>query len=137
MPAKEDGPMRIGIATVLLLALAGAVPALANHSTGYLAVGGLVLTQTPDIEMRSEELYVSEKEIRVRYRFFNTSKADIKTLVAFPIPDLAPLGDNEYAMPTEDPVNFLAFETKVDGKPVTNGIEQRAVVDGSRHTQIC
>ena len=106
------------------------------NMTGYLAVGGLVLTRTPDIEMRLEELYVSEKEIRVRYRFFNTSKTDIKTLVAFPIPDLAPLGDNEYAMPTEDPVNFLAFETKVDGKPVTNGIEQRAVVDGTDHTDL-
>ena len=128
--------MRLGIAAVLLLALAGAVPALANDSTGYLAVGGLLLTRTSDIEMRSEELYVSEKEIRVRYHFFNTSKADIKTLVAFPIPDLAPLGDNEYAMPTEDPVNFLAFETKVDGKPVIDGIEQRAVVDGSDTTDL-
>ena len=128
--------MRTGIVTLFLLALAGAVSAVANDSTGYLAVGGLVLTQTPDIEMRSEELYVSEKEIRVRYRFFNTSQTDIKTLVAFPIPDLAPLVDNEYAMPVEDPVNFLGFETRVDGKPVTNGIEQRAVANGTDTTDL-
>jgi hypothetical protein len=128
--------MRIGIATLLLLTLAGAVPAPANDSTGYLAVGGLVLTQTPDIEIRSEVLYVSEKEIRVRYRFFNTSRADIKTLVAFPIPDLAPLEDNEYAMPAEDTVNFLGFETKAGGQLVTNGIEQRAVVNGIDYTDL-
>ncbi len=119
--------MRIRIAPLLLLMLdlAGALPTLANDSTGYLAVGGLVLTRSADIEMRSEDLYVSEKEIRVRYSFFNTSKADIRTLVAFPIPDLPALEDNEYAVPGDDPVNFLGFETKVDGKPVASGIEQR------------
>ncbi len=119
---------------MLLLTLA--FPALANDSTGYLAVGGLVLTRTADIEMRSEELFVSEKEIRVRYRFFNSSKADIETLVAFPIPDLPAAVDNEYAVPAPDPVNFLKFETKVDGKPVTNGIEQRAVVGGADYTDL-
>jgi hypothetical protein len=128
--------MRIGILTSLLLALAGTVPALANDSTGYLAVGGLALTKTPDIEMRSEELYVSEKEIRVRYRFFNTSKADIKTIVAFPIPDLEPVNSHVYSAPVDDPVNFLGFETKVNGQPVTNGLEQRTVVNGTDITDL-
>ena len=54
-------------------------------------LANIVLTRSADIEMRSEDLYVSEKEIRVRYSFFNTSKADIRTLVAFPIPDLPAL----------------------------------------------
>jgi Domain of unknown function (DUF4424) len=131
-PHEEEHFMKTGIKISLaFVAAAFAAPALANDSTGYLAAGGLVLTRTPDIEMRSEDLYVSEKEIRVRYRFFNTSKADIKTLVAFPIPDLPPLNDNDYALPGSDPVNFLGFETKVDGKPVANGIEQRAEADGS------
>ncbi len=79
---------------------------------------------------------MSEKEIRVRYRFFNASRADIKTLVAFPIPDLAPPEDNEYAMPAEDSVNFLGFETKAGGQLVTNGIEQRAVVNGIDYTDL-
>ncbi len=128
---QKEVPMKTGIATSLVFAAALAGPALANNSTGYLAAGGLVLTRTADIEMRSEDLYVSEKEIRVRYRFFNTSKADIETLVAFPIPDLAPLNDNEYTLPGGDPVNFLGFETKVDGRPVANGIEQRAEAGGA------
>lgn len=124
--------MRTGIAISLaFVAAAFAVPALANDSAGYLAAGGLVLTRTPDIGMRSEDLYVSEKEIRVRYRFFNTSKADIKTLVAFPIPDLPPPNGREYVLPGGDPVNFLGFKTKVDGKPVTSAIEQRAEAGGS------
>jgi hypothetical protein len=126
--------MRIGIAALLLPVLA--IPAFANDSMGYLAVGGLVLTRTADIEMRSEDLFVSEKEIRVRYSFFNNSSADIKTLVAFPIPDLAPLQDNEYAVPAADPVNFLNFQTKVDGQTVTNGIEQRATANGSDCTDL-
>ncbi len=124
--------MKIGIAALAVLSLAAAAPALANNSTGYLAVGGLVLTRSADIEMRSEDLYVSQQEIRVRYRFFNKSPADIETLVAFPIPDLPPRQDeNEYAAPADDPVNFLDFKTTVDGKPVPNAIEQRAVANGT------
>jgi hypothetical protein len=128
--------MRIRIAAIALLGLVAWMPVHANDSMGYLAVGGLVLKQTADIEMRSEDLYVSEKEIRVRYHFFNTSTSDIKTLVAFPIPDLPPLMDNEYALPAPGSANFLSFETKVDGKPVTNSIEQRAVLNGTDYTDL-
>jgi hypothetical protein len=123
--------MRIEIAALAALSLVAATSARANDSTGYIAVGGLVLTRSADIEMRSEDLYVSKEEIRVRYRFFNKAAADIETLVAFPIPDLPPRQDEEYSLPTTDPVNFLGFETKVDGKPVANGIEQRAEANGT------
>jgi hypothetical protein len=123
--------MRIEIAALAALSLVAATSARANDSTGYIAVGGLVLTRSAHIEMRSEDLYVSKEEIRVRYRFFNKADADIETLVAFPIPDLPPRQDEEYSLPTTDPVNFLGFETKVDGKPVANGIEQRAEANGT------
>ncbi|MEJ2229192.1 MAG: DUF4424 domain-containing protein [Alphaproteobacteria bacterium] len=128
--------MWIRITAFVFLSLAAIAPALANDSMGYLAAGGLVLTPTTDVEMRAEDLYVSEKEIRVRYRFFNNSSTDITTLVAFPMPDLPPLQDNEYALPLDDPVNFMAFETTVDGKPVTNGFEQHAVLNGTDHTAL-
>ncbi|RYF94972.1 MAG: DUF4424 domain-containing protein, partial [Caulobacteraceae bacterium] len=42
--------------------------ALANDSTAELAAGGLVLKKTDSIEMRSEDLYISQKEVVVRYR---------------------------------------------------------------------
>ena len=128
--------MWIRIAAFVFLSLTAIAPAPANDSMGYLAAGGLVLTHSADIEMRAEDLYISEKEIRVRYRFFNNSSADIKTLVTFPMPDLAPLTDNEYALPSNDPVNFMAFETKVEGKPVANGFEQHAVLNGTDHTAL-
>ncbi len=143
--------MRIGIAALLLLAIAGDSQAqvIEIEWPGYLAIGGLVLTPTPDIEIRSEELYVSEKEIRVRYRFFNTSKTDIKTLVAFPLPDLSypvlqwlnlmiadPGPTAHWAMPNGDLAKFLAFETRVEGIPVTYGMEQRAIVNGTDTTDL-
>lgn len=128
--------MRTRIAAVVFLSLTATTPAVANDSMGYLAAGGLVLTRTADIEMREEDLYVSEKEFRVRYRFFNNSSADIKTLIAFPMPDLAPQTDNVYALPSDDPVNFMAFETEVEGTPVTNGLEQHAVLNGTDHTAL-
>ena len=40
--------------------------ALANDSAAETAAGGLVLKQNRDIDMVSEDLYVSAREVRVR-----------------------------------------------------------------------
>ena len=50
--------MRKAVLGVLLLATG---PVYANDSTAELATGGLVFTKTADIEMRSEDLSISEK----------------------------------------------------------------------------
>ena len=76
---------------ILLAALLGAAlagPAIANDSTAELAAGGLVLTRTDAIVMKSEDLYISADEVRVRYVFLNTSGKDVTTRVAFPMPDI-------------------------------------------------
>ena len=114
----------------LLAAGLMAGPSLANDSTAELTTGGLVLTKSEAIEMRAEDLYISTKEIRVRYRFFNTTDKDITTLVAFPMPDVTPDGSSDTAVPTEDPVNLLGFKTLVDGKPVKARAEQKAMANG-------
>ena len=75
-------------AAALLAAVLLAAPAAANDSVASMGAGGLVLGRTDGIEMRSEDLYVSAREIRVRYRFYNRTDQDISTLVAFPLPDL-------------------------------------------------
>jgi len=62
-------------ALAALLAAVLALPALANDSTAELAAGGLVLTRTDAIEMRSEDLFISEEAVQVRYVFVNTSGA--------------------------------------------------------------
>jgi hypothetical protein len=104
---------------------------------GHLSAGGIVLGRTDDIEMRAEDLYVSTKEIRVRYRFFNKADRDIATLVAFPMPDIeAPSDMNSRVIPVEDSPNFLGFRTQVDGKPVTIQLEQRAVALGIDRTDM-
>jgi hypothetical protein len=113
-----------------------AAPALANDSTAELTTGGLVLTKTDAIEMRSEELTVSTKEIRVRYRFFNKTDRAVTTLVAFPMPDVTSDGTSDTALPTEDPVNLLGFKTTVDGRSVNARAEQKAFAKDVDHTAL-
>lgn len=112
-------------------------PAMANDTTAELAAGGLVLTKTDAIEMKSEDLYVSTEAVRVTYRFLNTSGKDVTTRVAFPMPDV---GGPEFqyritAIPNPtDGANVLDFKTVVDGKPVKMEVEQKAFVKGVDRT---
>src|SRR5438128_3463574 len=86
-----------------------ATPALANDSTAELATGGLIFVHNENVEMVSEDLSISAKEVGVRYRFFNKSDQDVTVLVAFPMPEIrVEEPDQNIALPTEDPVNFLA-----------------------------
>lgn len=113
-------------------------PAQANDSTAHLAAGGLVLSRTDAIEMRSEDLFVSTEKIRVYYRFYNRTENEITTLVAFPLPDItAPSDENNFVIPrSEQAVNFLGFETKVNGKPIAMKVEQRALALGVDRTAL-
>jgi len=122
----------------LLACLAGASPAWANDTSAELATGGLVLTKSDSIEMRSEDLYISEKAVRVRYVFANTSGKDVTVRVAFPMPNIGgpDFFQSDVSIPIEDaPANVLGFSTKVDGKPVTAQVEQKAIAtDGVDRT---
>jgi hypothetical protein len=114
-----------------LLALALAAPAAANDSTAEHAAGGLVLTRSADIDMVSEDLFVSADAVRVRYVFRNRSDRDIRTLVAFPMPerDLAEERLGDVAYPS-------GFETRVDGGPVTMKVERKALLAGTDRTAL-
>jgi len=106
-------------------------PALANDSTAELSVGGLVFTRNADISMESEELTITTDQVSVRYVFLNQTPNPVTVTVAFPLPDIDLSEAENYAIPTNDPVNFVAFQTKVDGKPVTFTINQRAFLGDS------
>ena len=107
-------PMRT-TATALMLAACAAVPALANDTSAELATGGLIFVQNDNVEMRSEDLAISAKQVDVRYRFFNKSASDVTVLVAFPMPEVRiEEQDQNIALPTEDPVNILGFTTTVE-----------------------
>jgi hypothetical protein len=117
------------------VALLAKSPAWANDSTAELTTGGLVFVRNDDIQMRSEDLFISVEEIRVRYRFFNTSAKDVTVHVAFPMPTIE--GDKldyDLALPSNDPENLLDFVTHVAGKPVETQVEQKALAKGADRT---
>jgi hypothetical protein len=115
----------------VLAALALAASAAANDSTAEHAAGGLVLTRTADIDMVSEDLLVSAAEVRVRYVFRNRSPREIRTLIAFPMPDrdLNEEREMDVAYPS-------GFATRIDGRAVTMKVERKAMVDGVDHSAL-
>lgn len=119
------------VAPLFLAALALAAPAAANDSTAEHAAGGLVLTRSADIDMVSEDLFVSAGEVRVRYVFRNRSPREIRTVVAFPMPD-RDLGE-EREMDVAYPSGFA---TRVDGRPVAMKVERKAVLGGTDHSSL-
>ena len=124
-------------AFVLVTAACVAAPARANDTSAELATGGLIFVQNDNVEMRTEDLAISAKEVVVRYRFFNKSAGDVTVLVAFPMPDVRiEEQDQNISLPTEDPVNLLAFTTTVNGKPVKTQVEQHVFAAGIDRTQL-
>jgi hypothetical protein len=73
-PPREDGIMRNTIFVALTLICGAALPALANDTTAELATGGLIFVTNENIEMSAEDLFISAKQVRVRYRFVNKAE---------------------------------------------------------------
>lgn len=114
-----------------LLAVPCAFPsARANDSAAALAIGGITMTKSEAIRMDSEDLFVSEKAVRVKYRFTNISAQDIETLVAFPLPD-------HTASPVTSIPDYkeLNFQTLIDGQPAKLDFLQRAIFKGRDVTE--
>jgi len=117
-------------------ALALCVPAVADDSTAALEAGSIVFTKNTPIAMTAEDLYLSPKQVRIRFVFTNPTRQEVETLVAFPLPDIDTgefWGSGAGAM-TANPQNFIGFTAKVDGKTVAFTIEQRAFVKGKEVT---
>ena len=114
-----------GAACAALLCASGAV---ADDSSAALGMGGVMFTQSPDIRMADEDLSISPKQVRIRFVFANDSSKDVDTVVAFPLPDIntAEFSNSPIGTVTNDPVNFVGFSVKADGKPVAVSVEQRA-----------
>ncbi len=115
----------------LPLLLAAASPALANDTVAETAAGGLVFKQSAEIDMVSEDLFVSAEQVRVRYVFRNRSPKDVRVTVAFPMPDrdLSQEAFGDVAFPH-------GFETKVDGARVATKVERKAVLRGADHSAL-
>jgi hypothetical protein len=107
--------------TCLVVVYAGG--ASANDTVTRLDNNGLVIMKTDAIEMRSEELFISEKLIRVQYKFFNRSGNDLTIHVAFPMPDLLP----EFVVRNVSVATD--FTTTIDGVQITPQVEQKAIAE--------
>lgn len=119
--------------TVLSGALAGR--AAANDTSAALGTGGLQFVHNDAVEMSSEQLYVSEREVRVRYLFRNRTDRDVTSIVAFPMPDIS-YSEREIDIPNRSADNFLDFKTTVDGKPVETATERRVFALGLERTRL-
>ena len=78
--------------------------------------------------MQSEDLYISEHQIRVHYRFKNTSSQDITETVLFPLPIVPAFTDSDFA-DTKGLVD--SFRIYADGKPVRPQTHVRAYFERS------
>jgi hypothetical protein len=123
--------MRSGWLAVCLGSMMLASSAAANDSVAETAAGGLVLTRSAEIDMVSEDLFVSADEVRVRYVFRNRSARDVRATVAFPMPDddLSQLRESDVAYPRD-------FETKVNGTTVKMRVERKAMLGGTDHSAL-
>ncbi len=125
------------LASACAIAALAAPAAFANDSTAELAQGGLVLKKADGIAMKSEDLFISQDAVKVKYQFLNTSGHDQKVVVAFPLPEITTEGeDDNIAIPDMDKDNFVDFHTTVDGVPVQAMIEQKAFKNGVDQTAL-
>jgi Domain of unknown function (DUF4424) len=117
-------------AALVLAMLAGSGPVSANDSAAELSIGGLQFLRTSTIAIETEDLRISLDRVQVRYQFANTSGKPVTLTVAFPLPDIDLSEGESIALPSTDPVNFVDFETKIDGAPAKFQLDQRATVGG-------
>ncbi len=116
------------IATLALLLDGQLSRARANDTAAELSVGGLIFKQSDSVSMESEELTIDPDVVTVRYRFINRSSNPVTLTVAFPFPEIDLSDAANFAIPVADSMNFVGFETKIDGKPVTFTLHQRALL---------
>jgi hypothetical protein len=105
---------------------AASSPALANDTSAELAIGGLTFTKNADVSMESEELKIGLDAITVRYVFLNRSMKPVTLTVAFPLPDINLADASNAAFPVGNPLNFVGFSTRINGKPASFSTNQQA-----------
>jgi hypothetical protein len=108
-----------GLALVIYFSLY-ASPTLANDYEAVIGIGGLVINQSENIAMLSEDLFVSESLIKVRYEFLNKSHNEITTVVTFSLPK------SEFDLSTHEDYT-IKFSTHVDGETISTDLEKKIV----------
>jgi len=120
----------------LCVALALALPALANDTMVTLGAGGLIPLKSTAISMESEDLAISIHQITVKYVFRNTSVHDQEVTIAFPLPPIngGDVANEPMDIPSKDPLNFIDFQVFAGGRRVRPQAEVRAFFEGKEIT---
>lgn len=110
----------------LFLVILGAITLLhADDGAAEIANGGLRARHETRVAMVWERLDLSVDQVKVAFRFLNTSKEEVVTEVAFPWPDY----EFSYGVRTWDP-SMLTFTAIVDGKEQPVKPDIHATLDG-------
>jgi len=111
--------------------------ASANDATAQLGIGGLELVYNSAIAVVSEDLYISPDEVRVAYRFRNTSKAPVTVTVAFPLPVLDSTYYEDLWLDLANPgaENYVNFRVWVDGAEIVPSVYSRVSALGVDRTE--
>ena len=119
---------------LLIAFLLLAPPAVsANDGYGGLTATGLQFGKSKTIRMLSEDLFLSPKQVRVRYVFRNDGPKDEQGEVIFPLPpiSLAELQMTGFSIPEEklNQENAVDFIAMVNGKQVAVRTERQAILE--------
>jgi hypothetical protein len=124
-------------ALVVALAMGAAGITHANDSSAQMRAGGLVLQRTNAIAMVSEDLFVSQQKIKVRYAYRNLTRQPVTLTITFPLPDREPADGGSRTVNRDDgSPDFIGFTTKVDGRAVALAAQQQAILAGRDVTRI-
>ncbi|MCX7864958.1 MAG: DUF4424 domain-containing protein [Novosphingobium sp.] len=117
------------VALAATLLLAATTPLRANDSEAEIGVGGIVRRPSRAVVLQSEDLFISEKIVRVAYRFHNPTSCDITTIVAFPMPP-QPRGMMSRSDDVQERRDWsdFRFSTWVNGQPVRLRMIERAMI---------
>jgi hypothetical protein len=89
-----------------------------------------VLTRNSAVSIESEDLKITLNAVTVRYVFRNQRENPVTLTVAFPLPDIDLSDDANVAFSADDPLNYVGFSTKIDGKPASFTVNQQAFLHG-------
>ncbi|RKG48949.1 DUF4424 domain-containing protein [Acinetobacter cumulans] len=107
------------------------VLAMSNDSTGYVATGGVQYLKNKDIQMFSENLFISKKIIKVDYQFKNLSNKDVTETVLFPLPKVENFFESDFAN-TEKLLK--SFKVQVNGKAIKPEMHVRTFIQKDEKT---
>ena len=120
--------MRKWIAFTLLISM----QLSANDSTGYVLTNGIEYLKSKDIQMLSEDLFISKKIIKVDYQFKNLTAKDVTETILFPLPRIDNFFDGGDFANTKKLLQ--TFKVNVDGKDIQPNMNVRTFIQKDENT---